>query len=389
MLRVKLLDEWIFTSLIASSPVLETLKLEYVGGLEKLLMPNGLNSLRLLNLRYMQFGDEQSLLNFIACCPLLETLELECIDVLRKFRISNFLNLKKLEIFNCLDLEEVEIVAPKLRSFHLGRMRARLDKKLSRLELVAPQLNVLEMRYSGLNMVDINTVVSKLQSLTSLTLEGSHELEEIELDASPCLHKFVLRCSEFFLLDSIKKCEIRSFAGTCRWEADFEMRPFRTWFASFRNFIARFSEFQTINFRCYYCPRSEGFASKMKDLDFATRSLAIQHLRIEPHFSSKVLLKMLLDGLFWTCRPRFLTMSKISYDSDMLFEDFLSHYLQKDNEEGFDKHHAWQYRLKNVKIVARGVDHVVQKENGLMGVPENVLTWLKTQNEVRFVLTWD
>ncbi|CAN1124000.1 hypothetical protein LINPERHAP2_LOCUS2139 [Linum perenne] len=135
--------------------------------------------------------------------------------------------------------------------------------------------------------------------------------------------------------------------GTCRWEADFEMRPFRTWFASFRNFIARFSEFQTINFRCYYCPRSEGFASKMKDLDFATRSLAIQHLRIEPHFSSK------------------------------------------DNEEGFDKHHAWQYRLKNVKIVARGVDHVVQKENGLMGVPENVLTWLKTQNEVRFVLTWD
>ncbi|CAN1232115.1 hypothetical protein LINPERPRIM_LOCUS3519 [Linum perenne] len=195
--------------------------------------------------------------------------------------------------------------------------------------------------------------------------------------------------SEFFLLDSIKKCEIRSFAGTCRWEADFEMRPFRTWFASFRNFIARFSEFQTINFRCYYCPRSEGFASKMKDLDFATRSLAIQHLRIEPHFSSKVLLKMLLDGLFWTCRPRFLTMSKISYDSDMLFEDFLSHYLQKDNEEGFDKHHAWQYRLKNVKIVARGVDHVVQKENGLMGVPENVLTWLKTQNEVRFVLTWD
>ncbi|CAN1229914.1 F-box/FBD/LRR-repeat protein At5g53840 [Linum perenne] len=147
--RVSSNDERIFTNLIASSPVLETLSIEYVSGMEKVFMPNrpaslnfAMKSLRFLQLRLVYCGGERGLLNLITSCPLLETLELQTILDLRKLHISNHSNLKTLKIFCCDVLGVVEITAPELQSFqllHEADIR-RTVAKLSKVELIAPQL---------------------------------------------------------------------------------------------------------------------------------------------------------------------------------------------------------------------------------------------------------
>ncbi|CAN1124002.1 F-box/FBD/LRR-repeat protein At2g04230 [Linum perenne] len=157
--NVQFVREQNFANLIASCPLLTTLTLESVS----------------------RFRVDETLLS--AHCPLLETLELRNIDGpntqqiggaegLRKLRISNLPNLKTLNVFNFCNLEEIEIAAPQLRSFRLGKALGVFEKKLSRIELIAPRLNVLKMINSGLKMVDLEALVSKLRSLETLTIEG-------------------------------------------------------------------------------------------------------------------------------------------------------------------------------------------------------------------------
>ncbi|CAN1158795.1 FBD-associated F-box protein At5g22730 [Linum perenne] len=122
-----------------------------------------------------------------------------------------------LKISGCFHLKEIEITAYELRSLHLeGRVDSKHWKnELLKIELTAPQLNVLEITNFDLKMDDLEVMVSKFQSLKSLSLDrccttekrpilSDRELEEftssalsgwekIELDADPWLEKVALR----------------------------------------------------------------------------------------------------------------------------------------------------------------------------------------------------
>ncbi|CAN0902762.1 Heavy metal-associated isoprenylated plant protein 31 [Linum grandiflorum] len=225
-------------------------KLEFLKSL-KLSRPRGdlpllPRSLRFLWLTGLELTEEQVLLNLIAGSPFLETLELVSILKLRKLQVVNLANLKTLNIMYCFSLEEIEIAAFELQSLCIHGSDY-IEMNLSKIELIAPELNALELIYSGLKVDDLECLVSKLPSLKSLSLDGfspptekklkllGHKLEEIklaglagleeieiELDVVPRLEKFVLECNE--LADQIKKCEITNSAASCQWEVDFRMR---------------------------------------------------------------------------------------------------------------------------------------------------------------------
>ncbi|CAN1264799.1 Putative F-box/FBD/LRR-repeat protein At5g56810 [Linum perenne] len=205
----------LLADLIASSPLLETLKLKNIRGMKEIqiaafglrhlhienpygelsigLIAPQLNVLRLrvlsklslgviscgvlknLCLEYLTFDDEQVFLNLIAANPLLETLQLRRIMNLKKLQLSNVPNLKKLVVAFCNDLEEIEIVAAyELQSLYLENNYERNISKrmLHKIELTAPQLNVLKIINYSLRMVDLKAVVCKLQHLKYLSLAG-------------------------------------------------------------------------------------------------------------------------------------------------------------------------------------------------------------------------
>ncbi|CAN0912976.1 F-box/LRR-repeat protein 25 [Linum grandiflorum] len=248
-------------------------------------------SLRCLCLNDLELTEEQVLLNLIAGSPSLETLQLVKIKKLRKLQVVNLRNLKTLDIISCGSVKEIEIVAFELQSLRIVGwdywMMEEMEDDLvmqdyemmvlSKIELIAPQLNALEMIYSGLEVDELQRVVSKLLSLKSLSLAVFDQtekklklsgrrleeitlsvlgggLEEIELDVVPRLKKFVLRYDDW-PADPIKKCEVKNSAASCRWEVDFHMKLTHdvsdadglSWFVDFKNFIARFPNFHTVN----------------------------------------------------------------------------------------------------------------------------------------------
>ncbi|CAN1751804.1 F-box/FBD/LRR-repeat protein At1g78750 [Linum perenne] len=131
-----------------------------------------LNSLRSLHLKDVRFDDHRLFTNLIASSPLLETLQLRNVRNLKKLQLSNVPNLKTLVVTYCFDLEEIEIEAYELHSLHL-QMTVGIEKKmLHKIELIAPQLNDLKIINYGLRMVDLKSIICKLQYLKSLNLVG-------------------------------------------------------------------------------------------------------------------------------------------------------------------------------------------------------------------------
>ncbi|CAN1269444.1 Putative FBD-associated F-box protein At5g22720 [Linum perenne] len=271
-------DEQVLPNLIAGNPLLETLQLRDIKNLKKLQLSNvpnletlvirdcidleeigliapqlnvlkisscfnlsfgvmscgDLNHLRFLCLAELTFDDEQVFPNLIARNPLLETLRLTKINNMKKLQLSNVPNLETLVIRDCIYLEEIEIAAYELHILYL-EMNVGIEKKmLHKIQLIAPQLNDLEIINYGLRMVDLEAIVCKLQYLKSLNLVGiagfcrtncsmlefakmfefvgrkleefilwvSRGLKEMELDvdadAGLCIVKFLLYYVEFF-----------------------------------------------------------------------------------------------------------------------------------------------------------------------------------------------
>ncbi|CAN0914738.1 hypothetical protein LINGRAHAP2_LOCUS28733 [Linum grandiflorum] len=335
---------------------------------------------------------------------------------MRKIQISNLPNLKALTIYDCNQLEEIQMAAAsELRTLHLRASSFGVSTKLTKVDLNAPQLSVLEMINTGLKIVDIQDVVSKLPCLKSLTLAGffrsekklqlsSYELdeliistkglEEMELDANPHLQKLLLRYDDHtFLPDEMTKCRMTNFPVTCQRQVDFEMRLLRPWYVRFRSLTLRFSEFEAIKVCCKLSScEVHNLDWPKKNLDYTKHPTSIPHLKIEPHpsFLHPLGLKVLYDVLFWACHPKILTIcDKYSYRGKMLVDYVLSQYRRKlavkDDEEGFNGRRSWQHQLKDVNIIAQDV----RENNGLMGVSENVLASLKLENQVCLMLSWD
>ncbi|CAN1751799.1 Putative FBD-associated F-box protein At5g22720 [Linum perenne] len=217
-------DEQVFLKLIAGSPLLETLQLINIENLKKLQLSNvpnlkklvvtrckdiveigliaprlnvlqisccyksslgvmscgDLNHLRFLSLSDLRFDDEQVFPNLIARNPLLETLRLVEIDNMKKLQLSDVPNLKTLVIWDCNDLEEILIAAAyELHSLHLETSKSK--RMLHKIELIAPQLHVLEIVNYDLRMVDLKAIVLQSPVLGILELGRNSRIRSKEL----------------------------------------------------------------------------------------------------------------------------------------------------------------------------------------------------------------
>ncbi|CAN1751802.1 Putative F-box/FBD/LRR-repeat protein At2g05300 [Linum perenne] len=155
---------WLPFGLLSNSSA-KTLKLEsirFASGNHHLLV--SLNSLRSLHLNNVEFDDERLFANLIASSPVLETLELKFVIGMRKLVVSNSANLKKLEIYYCDDVKEIQIAAFSLQDLHIG------NQVLS-IGLIAPQLNVLNLHcHSQLSLSEIS--LDDLNHLRFLCLDN-------------------------------------------------------------------------------------------------------------------------------------------------------------------------------------------------------------------------
>ncbi|CAN1843625.1 Putative F-box/FBD/LRR-repeat protein At4g03220 [Linum perenne] len=355
-------------------------------------LPISLNSLLSLSLDNVDLDGFYT--SLIASSPLLETLELEGIRN-RKLQISNLINLKNIEISYCDSLEEINITAPGLQTLSLYLM-----EDMKKVELTAPQLHRLKIWNVGAFSVD--ALISKLESLKSLTLEGfgesvrklklsspnlekltlwmSHGLREIDLDCGPRLTRFVMLCEEAFPWE-LQECRINN-APACKWMVRISMYHYKVisgWFVQLRGFIDRFTRFEKVHLR--FCGKVSEGSFEEEEVDRDVHPVSIKELEVSIASTlSNTEHKALLDGLFWACRPRSFVIFDIDFtSSNRLIEVFLTQYLRKDDGEGFKERRNWQHQLKDVKIrtVRESID-----------MSEDVIARVKHSNVFWLHLTW-
>ncbi|CAN1131538.1 F-box/FBD/LRR-repeat protein At1g80470 [Linum perenne] len=360
-------------------------------------LPLSLNSLRLLSLRYVEL--EGVYTSLIANSPLLETLELQLITD-DKIQISNLSSLKNIDIRQCGSLKELDITAPLLETLCL-----RLTTELNRIELTAPQLRSLVI-CNVLDFGGVDALISKLPSLKSLTLFGfgpsvkklkfsspnleelkilaSHGLSEIELDCGPCLTIFSLTFQES-LPPELRKCVIRN-APNCHWMLNIYLencQPTKRWFVKLKNFIDKYTQFLSFGFVLADNFRKVTFKEEEVNSDDVGRVLA-GSLAVEasPTLSDSNY-RAFLDGLFWACRPSIFAMHNSSSDGDSVLgkciQVLLSQHSCDPLGEELSERRNWQRRLKDVKIVMKGK---------LVDVSKDVVAELETHKRVYFGLNW-
>ncbi|CAN1324892.1 F-box/FBD/LRR-repeat protein At5g56420 [Linum perenne] len=348
------------------------------------------NSLRTLCLDDVELDEFYT--SLIASSPQLETLELGVVIVDRKLEISNLINLKEIKICSMdnILLKEIDITAPGLETLSIP-----LAADTKKFELTAPQLHLLKI--FKISNFRVDELISKLESLKSLTLKGfgnsveklkfsspnlekltlwmSWELREIDLDCGPRLTEFKMLCWGSFPRE-LQECRI-SNAPTCKWMVRISMYQCKLtsgWFVQLRGFIDRFTRFEKVHLRFW-----QEFEVRF-EVDHDVHPVPIKELEISTlgPSSSDTDQRALLDGVLWACRPRLFSVSKnLSYtDSNGLIEVFLSQYLRKDSGEGRCN---WQHQLKDVKIETEGAD---------MEISEDVVGRLKSSQHVRVRLTW-
>ncbi|CAN1751609.1 F-box/FBD/LRR-repeat protein At4g00160 [Linum perenne] len=377
-------------------------------------------SLRRLELQPIVFDIEQSFTSLVASCPFLETLIIGGICQVRKLLVSNVPNLKYFRIDSCLSPEEIEIEAPSLQT-----LRMRSSNRVNKLHLIAPQLTYLGIAdYSSLTGGALRPVISKLQSLKILSLYRLEELgkklklsiptlevfelyvpcdlEEIELDAGPSLSRFILctECEPTFP-EELQKFVINNTIA-CQWTVDItlprayvEGDEVDEWEESIRwsildsakSFIAKFPQFQTVNFRVLDDNKVTLFEEESDDPP--KNPTTINHLKLHTSLTMKGDHEGVLEAMFWICRPKFLTLVPEHSISKEFFQ-ILSNIKLSLNTS--DEHRIkWQDQLKDVKIVKGDVDRVVEgrgEEMELMDVSKDMATLLATEKQVCFLLTW-
>ncbi|CAN1124245.1 Putative F-box/FBD/LRR-repeat protein At5g56810 [Linum perenne] len=355
------------------------------------------NSLRTLCLDDVELDGFYT--SLIASSPQLETLELRVVIVDRKLEISNLIYLKEIKICSMDDilLEEIDITAPGLETLSIP-----LAADTKKFELTAPQLHLLKI--FKISNFRVDELISKLESLKSLTLEGfgdsvtklkfsspnlekltlwmSRELREIDLDCGPRLTEFELAC-KWSVPWVLQECRINN-APACKWMVRISMYQCELtsgWFVQLRGFIDRFTRFEKVHLS-FFCKVNE-VRFEDEEVDHDVHPVPIKELEISTlaPSSSDTDQRALLDGLLWACRPRlFSVSSNLSYtdpcSSNGLIEVFLSQYLRKDSGEGRCN---WQHQLKDVKIETEGAD---------MEISEDVVGRLKSSQHVRVRLTW-
>ncbi|CAN1837646.1 FBD-associated F-box protein At3g52670 [Linum perenne] len=375
-------------------------------------LPVNLNALRFLYLDFVELEDAEILENLIASSPVLETLILRHISKFRKLQICNITSsLKTLKVSFCSYLDEIEIAAAGLQTLYLRGLDL-----VSRIELIAPQLAVLKMidfQLMGDCILALppnlccaassswhssasssfyyfsKLVVSSSLDFSAVRIPPQLEtgLKEIEFDSMPGLEKFFLH---FYgrVPDEIKIFQIGSAytAATNEWKADFCMSndedPTYPWFVGLKNFVTTFTQFDTVKIHWH---RSGKITFEEAN---NVHPRAIDHLKIDSDLSTSNEQRVLLDGLFWACRPRFLTFIHCDYNGSEklteVFSDLTSKYLlqrfSEDGGEGFNGDRSWLHQLKDVKMIMQLKDVTT-----IMRDTKMVKNYLRQEGEWEYV----
>ncbi|CAN0914346.1 F-box/FBD/LRR-repeat protein At2g04230 [Linum grandiflorum] len=429
-------DDRILGNVLASSPLLETLKIDclYTTELKVSTHHTNLKTLRIAScgfrkieiafpgLQTLRLKELLGLSKFELTAPQLNLLEIAdckncCFDTVisklqylktltlkdakhgKKLKLSNP-KLEELMLWGYGGLEEIEITVPGLQTLHLQGLH-----DLSMFELTSPHLNLLKI--TDCTECCFDAVISKLQYLKTLTLDGAklgkklklsnpkleelvlwgrRGLEEIAIDAGASLVKFVLKLHhDINSLDEIKKFQISNVRLDEEVDVSLEIRiPQKVthqWCVALKRLLIRLTNFSTVNIianKFFY------FQAEFKEDDHSMPSpVDIKHLTIQIDEFSTTLHSTLLGGLFRALRPRYLTIMQDDCDNyEMLVLNFLN-LMKKDRhkdrheelfqEREYNMRHNWRDQLKDVKIVTRVDDRATRK-------------WVTT---VSFMLTWN
>ncbi|CAN0914303.1 F-box protein At5g03100 [Linum grandiflorum] len=362
-------------------PGLQTLRLEYLRDLSKFeLTAPQLNFLAIRDCRECCFDAVISKLRH------LKTLTLDRANHGKILKLSNP-KLEECTLSGSGRLEEIEIAVPVLQTLRFESLR-----DLSKLKLTAPQLNHLKI--TDCRDCCFDAVISKLQHLKTLTLDGANHrkklkllnpklkeftlrgcggLEKIEINAGPSLVKFLLKLRDAnYSFDEIKKFQISNVRLD---NVDFSLEihtPENTthhWFVALKNLLVRLTQFSTLNIitNDYFYLEVEFEV----DDDHSMPPVEIKHLTIQIGIFSRSHYSKFLGRLFWALRPRYLTIIQVCCDDtyEMLVLNFLN--LMKTDRHG-ELFQNWRGQLKDIKIVTRVEDRATRK-----GV-----------TTVSFMLTW-
>ncbi|CAN0846102.1 F-box/LRR-repeat protein 13 [Linum grandiflorum] len=367
-------------------------------------LPLSMNSLRFLHLSRVSFKDDLLLEKLLASSPLLETLEIKSIPTKRELKVStHHTHLKTLRISGCSSK------AVKLAALGLETLRLE-DVYLSRFELTAPQLSLLEITNYYFRDCCFDLAISKLQSLKSLTLNhpcmngkklklklSGHKLEEftlrvprkleeIEIDAAgTSLVKFLMVCDAYCYLDEIKKCQISNVQLD---EVDFGLaihilkKVTHHWFVALKCLVTRLTQFSTVNIIANDFHNFDTEFEEDEEVECRMPAVDIKHLTIQMGKLSITNHINFLGGLFWALRPRYFTIIQEDCDScEMLVLDFLTSMKTE--------HFNWQDQLKDVKTATGDIDRAIKK--GVEDAVESISaskTPVTKLTTVSFMLTW-
>ncbi|CAN0914266.1 F-box protein At5g03100 [Linum grandiflorum] len=353
-----------------------------------------LDSLLHLRLEFVEFLDHRLFTSLMASSPLLETLEICFVNGIRKLNLPNLKTLK----ISCMeeDLSRMfrkEFIAPQLNTLEITGCKYLRLCDISRVVSKLQNLKSLTLSGSG-HEKKLKLSCPKLEEFNLSTPYG---LEEIELDVKPCFRKFILnwrRC----LPGVLKKCEIHGAAADCQWEVDFYICDIALdffmddvshhWFLELKRFMIRFPRFHTISI-------SYGEICKDGEADHGEHPVSKEHLKIMVlQSSSSTDNAGFLNGLFRICHPRFLTVGYERFHSKSLLEFFLdltSHYSDKPlTKETWikSKHqqHRWLHQLKDVKIKSRKGHQTIDTKQEINAISERIASL--PAFEVCFELTW-
>ncbi|CAN0918442.1 hypothetical protein LINGRAHAP2_LOCUS30865 [Linum grandiflorum] len=267
---------------------------------------------------------------------------------MRKLKVSNATNLEMFEIGSPVSVEEIEIEAPGLSTLQILR-----GDRLIKLELVAPQLNYLDIYDAKLTGGDLTAVISKI-------------------DAGPSLSKFCLK-NQKDLPCKLQKCEING-AVACRWEAEFrlfnleEESPRLLYLGEMRRLFARYPQFQTVSINVFGLDKIE----EKPVADPTALPATIDHVILRTDMRLKRDQKAMLKAVFWICRPKFFTVTYKASNSKKFFNTLLDLMSSA----------IWQVQLKEVYLAGD------VNEMEMMHISKDMAALLATKKRVCFFLTW-
>ncbi|CAN1131975.1 F-box/FBD/LRR-repeat protein At5g53840 [Linum perenne] len=367
---------------------------------------DGISSLKILDLSYAEFDNCRTLNRMIADCPLLETLTLFYIEGIQKVQIQNHPNLKSFDAthfdndnhydFEITGARSLEILRIK-RDIKEGNLRISSIPNLKQLHLEGVQTltdNVLNKLISELPCLESLTLIDLPSGVEQLRIVHSDQLQRVELYADRRPLPRVLE------IDAPKLTNLFYTGNYNRFSKIFEVNKSRSSSVSFdcrvleqlnhrqlKELVDRFSQFRLSLKLCQ--PVLNQMWDRMEDKIYTP--VVIERLTFARSNTKNCNDEDdNLDHIFSICHPKFLTLEmKLVHDQD---EDKFRSGVKNICKELIKKRDSKNrcsiackcsgHRLKDVKMIQKEV------VDGEVEVSVDVVSSVIKREDVVFILTW-